>query len=38
MKKLKHEAELVKGAERARAISVPYIQEIRHAIGIRSLG
>ena len=32
------EAELQKGAERAREISVPYIQEIRHAVGIRRLG
>ena len=32
------EQELVKGAERAREISVPYLAEIRHAIGIRKLG
>jgi tryptophanyl-tRNA synthetase len=32
------EHELVKGAERAREISVPYLREIRHAIGIRELG
>ncbi|MDG2376514.1 MAG: tryptophan--tRNA ligase [Woeseiaceae bacterium] len=32
------EEELLKGAERAREISVPYIAEIRHAIGIRQLG
>ena len=32
------EKELLKGAERAREISVPYIAEIRHAIGIRKLG
>ena len=32
------EAELLKGADRAREISVPYIQEIRHAVGIRKLG
>ena len=32
------EAELRKGADRAREISVPYIQEIRHAVGIRKLG
>jgi tryptophanyl-tRNA synthetase len=32
------EQELKKGAERAREISVPYIEEIRHAIGIRKLG
>ena len=30
--------ELLKGAERAREISVPYINEIRYAIGIRKLG
>jgi tryptophanyl-tRNA synthetase len=32
------EQELKKGAERAREISVPYLQEIRHAVGIRKLG
>ena len=32
------EQELRKGAERARELSVPYLQEIRHAIGIRKLG
>ena len=32
------ERELLKGAERAREISVPYLAEIRHAIGIRKLG
>jgi tryptophanyl-tRNA synthetase len=32
------EAELKRGAERAREISVPYLEEIRHAIGIRKLG
>ena len=32
------EAELKRGAERAREISVPYLAEIRHAIGIRKLG
>ena len=32
------EQELIKGAERAREISVPYLAEIRHAIGIRKLG
>ena len=32
------EAELIKGAARAREISVPYLDEIRHAIGIRKLG
>jgi len=32
------EAELMKGAERARAIAVPYMDQIRNAIGIRSLG
>jgi tryptophanyl-tRNA synthetase len=31
------ERALLKGAERARAISVPFIEEIRHAIGIRRL-
>jgi len=31
------EAQLIKGAERAREISVPFIQEIRNAIGIRKL-
>lgn len=31
------EQALLKGAERARAISVPFIEEIRHAIGIRRL-
>ena len=32
------EAELVKGAARAREITVPYMDQIRDAIGIRSLG
>ena len=32
------EAELVKGAEKARAISAPYMAEIRAAVGIRKLG
>jgi tryptophanyl-tRNA synthetase len=32
------EKELKKGAERAREISVPYLAEIRHAVGIRKLG
>ena len=32
------EAELKRGAERAREISIPYLAEIRHAIGIRKLG
>jgi tryptophanyl-tRNA synthetase len=32
------EAELRKGAERAREISVPYLAQIREAIGIRKLG
>ncbi len=32
------EAELKQGAARAREISVPYLAEIRHAIGIRALG
>ncbi len=32
------EDELQKGALKAREISVPYIEEIRHAVGIRRLG
>jgi len=32
------ENELRKGAERAREISVPYLREIREAVGIRKLG
>lgn len=32
------EKELLKGAEKARKISVPYLAEIRHAVGIRKLG
>ena len=32
------EQELRKGAEKAREIAVPYLQEIRQAIGIRKLG
>jgi tryptophanyl-tRNA synthetase len=32
------EAELKKGAERARELSVPYLDEIRDVIGIRKLG
>ncbi len=32
------EAELKKGAEKARALSTPYLAEIRDAIGIRRLG
>jgi tryptophanyl-tRNA synthetase len=32
------EAELKRGAEKARAISVPYLDSIRHAVGIRKLG
>ncbi len=32
------EAELLKGATRAREVAVPYIEQIRHAIGIRKLG
>ena len=32
------EAELTKGAERARELSVPFLKEIRHAVGIRKLG
>jgi len=32
------EQELKRGAERAREISVPYLDEIRYAVGIRKLG
>jgi tryptophanyl-tRNA synthetase len=32
------EAELQKGAARAREVAVPYMDQIRHAIGIRRLG
>ncbi len=32
------ERELAKGAEKAREISIPYLDEIRHAVGIRKLG
>ena len=32
------ERELIKGAERARELSAPYLEEIRYAIGIRKLG
>ena len=32
------EKELVKGAERARELSAPYLDEIRRAVGIRRLG
>ncbi len=32
------EAELLKGAARAREVAIPYIEKIRHAIGIRKLG
>ena len=32
------EQELVKGADRAREIAVPYMAQIRDAIGIRKLG
>ena len=32
------EAELLKGAEKARAISAPYLDQIRDAVGIRKLG
>lgn len=32
------EAALQRGAEKARAISVPYLDKIRHAVGIRKLG
>ena len=34
----KVERELLKGAEKARAVSTPFIREIRHAVGIRKLG
>ena len=32
------EAELVKGAVRARELATPFLEEIRQAIGIRKLG
>jgi tryptophanyl-tRNA synthetase len=32
------EAELLKGADRAREEAVPYLNQIRDAIGIRKLG
>jgi len=32
------EVALHEGAERARSVAVPYLKEIRHAIGIRPLG
>ncbi len=32
------EAILAKGAEKARAFSVPFLERIRAAVGIRSLG
>ncbi len=32
------EQELLKGAEKAREIAVPFLAEIRHAVGIRTLG
>jgi tryptophanyl-tRNA synthetase len=32
------EQELLKGADRAREVAVPYMAQIRHAIGIRKLG
>ena len=32
------EAELQKGAKKARAVAAPYLEKIRHAIGIRKLG
>ncbi|MCH7821437.1 MAG: tryptophan--tRNA ligase [Proteobacteria bacterium] len=32
------EAELLQGAERARAVAIPYLAEIRDAVGIRKLG
>ena len=31
------EQELLKGAERARELSIPYLEEIRRAVGIRKL-
>jgi tryptophanyl-tRNA synthetase len=31
------ERELVRGAEKARAVSRPLIERLRHAVGIRSL-
>ncbi len=31
------EQELLKGAEKAREVSVPYLDEIRYAVGIRKL-
>ena len=32
------EQELQKGADKAREISIPYLDQIRHAVGIRALG
>jgi tryptophanyl-tRNA synthetase len=32
------ERELLKGAEKARTVSVPFIAGVRHAVGIRKLG
>lgn len=32
------EAELLKGAERAREVAAPYLDQIRDAVGIRKLG
>ncbi|MDZ7642919.1 MAG: gamma-glutamyltransferase [Woeseiaceae bacterium] len=32
------EAELQKGADKAREVAVPFMNDIRHAVGIRSLG
>lgn len=32
------EQELLKGAQKAREVSVPFLEEIRHAVGIRKLG
>jgi tryptophanyl-tRNA synthetase len=32
------EQELLKGAEKAREVSVPFLDEIRNAVGIRTLG
>jgi len=31
------EEELLRGAEKARAISAPFIEKLRHAVGIRAL-
>ena len=32
------ERALIRGADKAREVSVPYLDEIRHAVGIRKLG